>query len=1074
METFMHRALSRRCHKPLKALCESLEQRRMLSLTGAIFAKPADVTVIGIVYVPPPPPVAGAVSSVTQRNQQDVINVLANDSATAPAVLIPADVQVVIAPSHGTAVPESDGSILYAPTAGYVGSDSFTYTVKDNNQNVSLPGLVSITINAPPPPTAGDVAATTASSTPVTINVLSSDLAVAPATLVPADVQIARVPSHGTAVPQSNGSILYTPTIGYSGGDSFTYTVQDTNADVSAPGTVSISISPTLPPVAGPVSDATYANSPLTINVLASDSATAPATLVPADVLVVTAPSHGLAIPQPDGTILYTPTTGYSGPDTFTYTVADTNGQVSVPGTVSLTINLRTPPVAGAVTATTRAGQAVTINVLSSDSATLPATLIPADVLVATPPSHGTAVPQSDGSILYTPATNYSGSDNFTYTVQDINGTVSAPGTVTITITPPTPPTAGPVTASTTASAPVTINVLASDSATAGALNPGSVTVASPPTHGSAVAQADGSILYTPAAQYTGNDTFTYTVADSLGDVSPPATVTITVTPGVPPVVPPITAPIVGGQTNTINVISTITGGAPLVPSSVTIVTPPTGGTASVNTSTGEISYLPSPGFVGTDTFTYTVANVVGATSAPATVSVNVGTTISSTSGAPHSLTFTNALGGAETITLNKGSTELFFSGSSGSVTVGKKGNAVVTGTNLELAGITLSGTTAASVLSLRGPAKAPVTIGGITDSSPLGSIIAPQGALSGTVTVSGLSVLNVASINNSAITIGAGGAPRFSLTAGPITSTTLDCAVPITSLRAASWSGLVNGARCYIKAPSIASLSIAGAFNADLTLTANGKSFALNNARITGAVGATTWTIPGAINAITAGSIAAGWKGTFGKINSMTIRAGGLSNAVLTAGAVGSLTITGDVTSSNITAGSTRLLRFNGSIRKSSLDITGTIGQLVATGSLINDAIFTGGNLNTLTAAAMSSTNLDIGVSTTVTLATANTANLGSASLGRVRLTGRAGDQFTNSQILAGKITTASLGIVTTANGGVSLGIASKSVGTFTGTIGHSLVRPPRSALASTATLTAYLLQKNISFGDLEILIPG
>ncbi len=1163
----MNRASYRPSRRTRSWLCEALEQRRLLT-----------ITVIGIEYVPAPPPEAGAVTTVTLRNQQDIIDVLSSASTVAPAVLVAGDVRVVTAPAHGSAVSESDGSILYVPASGYTGMDSFTYTVEDTNANVSAPATVSVTVDAPPAPVAGTVSAGTQAGSPVSINVLSSDSATSPATLVPADVQVVTTPGHGTAVPQSDGTIVYTPTAGYSGSDSFTYTVQDSNGEVSSPGTVNITVSARPIPTAGTVSDTTMAGSPVSIDVLASDSAVSPATLVPADVLVVTAPSHGTAVPQSNGSILYTPTAGYtgadsftytvqdsagqisnpgtvnitistepiptagslsaatfagspvtinvlpfdsaiapatlvpadvrvitppshgsaisqsngtilytpaagySGSDSFTYTVEDSHGEVSGPGTVSIAINLRNPPTAGTVSGSTTEGQPVSLNVLAYAAATLPATLVPADVQVVTPPAHGMAVAQSDGTVLYTPAAGYFGADSFTYTVQDTNGQVSGPGTVNLTINAPTPPTAGAVSASTGASAPVTINVLSSDTAAQGSLNPASVTVVTMPTHGTAVAQSDGTIIYTPTAHFTGADTFTYTVADSLGDVSAPATVSITITAPVPPVAPTITAPALGGQTNDIDVISQATGGAPLVPSSVTIATAPTGGTATVNPSTGSISYVPNAGFVGTDTFTYTVADINGTTSAPAVIRVNVGTRISSTKGAAHSLSFTDAAGGLETVSLNRGSAELFFSGTGGAVTLGKNLKAVVTGANLELSGIALSGTAANSTLSIRGSLAAPVTVGGITDSSPMGSIVAPNAVIIGsgpvvtqgqsdTIALDGIGSLNVKSISNSTISIGSGLPGHFSLTTGTVTDTSLDSAVPITSIRATSWVSSSTDAQ--ITAPSIGTLTIAGAFDVALSLTQTSAGTpALRSARIGGVLDGSL-TTSASIGSISAGSVNTTWEPQLGAITSLTIKAGGLGSN-LDAGAIGTLLITGNLTG-NISATSAKLIHVTGAITNPdglSLNISGALRQLVVGGNISNSTILAGGGIASLSAASLNASTISAGVANAVGIATATAGNLGTATIGTIRLTGRAGDQFTDSAILAGRVTTASLGSVTTTNGGVSFGIAAHYVGTFAGTVKGVAVHLPHSALVSDATIAAYLKKKNVSFGDFEISI--
>ncbi|RIK75719.1 MAG: hypothetical protein DCC68_20750 [Planctomycetota bacterium] len=88
------------------------------------------------------------------------------------------------------------------------------------------------------------------------------------------------------------------------------------------------------------------------------------------------------------------------------------------------------------------------------------------------------------------------------------------------------PPLAVDDVATTEEGVPVAIDVLANDEEGAGAINPASVVIASPPAHGTAVANADGTITYTPNPVYNGPDTFTYTVRDGIG-VGQPRTETL-------------------------------------------------------------------------------------------------------------------------------------------------------------------------------------------------------------------------------------------------------------------------------------------------------------------------------------------------------------------------------------------------------------------------------------------------------------------------------------------------------------------------------------------------------------------
>src|SRR6185369_7348836 len=77
-----------------------------------------------------------------------LIDVLAND--TPLASLDKATVAIVGAPAHGSAsVNPADGKVTYSPNPGYVGTDTFTYNVKDNLGVVSNAATVTVTMNAP-------------------------------------------------------------------------------------------------------------------------------------------------------------------------------------------------------------------------------------------------------------------------------------------------------------------------------------------------------------------------------------------------------------------------------------------------------------------------------------------------------------------------------------------------------------------------------------------------------------------------------------------------------------------------------------------------------------------------------------------------------------------------------------------------------------------------------------------------------------------------------------------------------------------------------------------------------------
>jgi VCBS repeat-containing protein len=155
----------------------------------------------------------------------------------------------------------------------------------------------------------------------------------------------------------------------------------------------------------------------------------------------------------------------------------------------------------------------------------------PLTAVVGTGPSHGTLTLNANGSFTYTPDANYTGPDTFTYKASD-GSAQSNLAAVAITVTPVSdPPTATNDTYSTAEDTPLTVpapGVLSNDT------DPDSSTltaaVVTGPGHGTLTLNANGAFTYTPTANYTGPDTFTYRANDGTLD-SGLATVTMTVTP---------------------------------------------------------------------------------------------------------------------------------------------------------------------------------------------------------------------------------------------------------------------------------------------------------------------------------------------------------------------------------------------------------------------------------------------------------------------------------------------------------------------------------------------------------------
>ncbi|MBB4107401.1 Ig-like domain-containing protein, partial [Pedobacter zeae] len=266
---------------------------------------------------------------------------------------------------------------------------------------------------------------------------------------------------------------------------------------------------------------------------------------------------------------------------------------------------------------TTNKNTPVNGNITASDADGDPLTFT-----VTTPPAHGTVVVNPDGTYIYTPANNYSGTDVFTVTVSDGKG-----GTTTITINVTVNPTnVAPVATSpaiiTNKNTPVNGNITASDADG----DPLTFTVTTPPAHGTAVVNPDGTYTYTPANNYSGTDVFTVTVSDGKGGTT---TVTINVTVNPTNVAPVATSPAITTNKNTPvngNITASDADGDPLT---FTVTTPPAHGTVVVNPD-GTYTYTPANNYSGTDVFTVTVSDGKGGTT---TVTINV--TVNPTNVAP-------------------------------------------------------------------------------------------------------------------------------------------------------------------------------------------------------------------------------------------------------------------------------------------------------------------------------------------------------------------------------------------------------------------------------------------------------
>ena len=431
--------------------------------------------------------------------------------------------------AHGTLALAANGGFVYTPTAGYVGTDTFTYRASDAASNSNL-ATVTITVaaaNTPPVAVADayEVERNGTFTVPIALGVLGNDTDGENNALTA--ILVASV-AHGTLTLAADGSFAYTPTAGYAGPDSFTYRANDGIAD-SLITTVTLGvIAGNLPPVAAATGNAAAGTEDVAL------TGTLPTATDPDGDIALTyhlvAPVAGLTL-DTTGSFTYVPPANVNGNVNFQYVVRDQDSAESATQTFVITLAAVNDAPVAALTGNTAAG---TEDVLLTGA--VPAAT---DVDGTTPLTYHLAAPltgltlNANGTFSYQPPANANGNVTFNYVVRDPGGAESQPRAFVITLTPVNDApvaVANSYAASedTTLTIAVAAGVRANDSDVETAQAGLTTSVATGPANGTLNLNPDGSFTYTPNANFAGIDTFIYRTSDGVAQ-STPATVTITV-----------------------------------------------------------------------------------------------------------------------------------------------------------------------------------------------------------------------------------------------------------------------------------------------------------------------------------------------------------------------------------------------------------------------------------------------------------------------------------------------------------------------------------------------------------------
>ncbi|MFM2269910.1 MAG: hypothetical protein RL757_3351, partial [Bacteroidota bacterium] len=379
------------------------------------------------------PPVANDDVLATNANTPTTINVKANDfdpngnPLTNPAI--------VGTPVGGTVVVNPDGTVTFTPTPGFVGTAVFEYQVCDNgNPALCDTAKVTITVNPTPPPVnvapiAQNDATTTPINTPVFGNASLNDSDPNTGQTLTYSV-VTNTPNGNLTINPTTGVYTYTPNTGFTGRDSAVYRVCDNGAPVlCTTAKIFIDVTPAGvnqndKPIANDDAVTTTTAMPVIIPVKGNDLDPDPNQTL-SNPMIIGTPVGGTPVVNPDGTVTFTPTPGFTGTATFQYAICDNGAPILCDtATVTVTVNPNSPPgninlqpVAIDDANSTVKNTPVSGNVGTNDTdpnvgQTLTFSLI-------TAPTHGLLTLNANGTYIYTPLANYIGPDVFTYQVCD-------------------------------------------------------------------------------------------------------------------------------------------------------------------------------------------------------------------------------------------------------------------------------------------------------------------------------------------------------------------------------------------------------------------------------------------------------------------------------------------------------------------------------------------------------------------------------------------------------------------------------------------------------------------------------
>ena len=460
----------------------------------------------------------------------------------------------VSTPTHGSYNLNTDGTYTYTPEAGFIGTDTAKIQVCDNGTpSLCSTSLLIISVmpdqngTANDAPFAQDDVAATPAGVKATGNVMSNDSDPNGNTLTASLVGTVP-PAAGTLVLNANGTYTFYPAPGFTGTMTVPYQVCDGGAAPSCDtATLSIAVQ-AAPPAPEADHSGTQLNTAVTASLRTNDKDPANSVLT-YNTTPAVAPANGSVVIDAAGNYTYTPTNGFTGTDSFSYTVCNSSSICSqawvyiavLQSKIALAPN--TPPDALHDYSQTLTNIPVSGNANSNDVDAESNTL---SYTVTKTTAHGVLVLNSGGAYTYTPDNGFTGTDTASVQVCDNGVTpLCTSSLITITVTPDQndagndAPYAQNDVRNTPMGVPIPGNVLNNDSDPNNDPLSASVIGTVPTSSGVIIFSANGNYTFYPATGYTGTVIIPYKVCDGSG-ICDTATLTIVVQKVVGPDLAPI------------------------------------------------------------------------------------------------------------------------------------------------------------------------------------------------------------------------------------------------------------------------------------------------------------------------------------------------------------------------------------------------------------------------------------------------------------------------------------------------------------------------------------------------------